>query len=165
MIDAIQKLTEGTKNRALLMIGRCILRAISDDKAVQLVQAQLLADEIQDDVERIQQYGYTSVPLPGAEGVVVFVGGNRDHGLLIACEDRRYRLKGLVGGEVALYTDEGDFIKLGRGNTIAFKTGRIDIDAPDGLHINGDVVAGGISLIHHVHGGISPGGSNTNPPT
>ncbi len=114
MFKAIEDMTAGIRQRAALMVGRCILRAISDTSAVQLVQCQLLADEIQDDVERIQQYGFTSVPLPGAEGVVVFVGGNRDHGLLIAVEDRRYRLQGLEGGEVALYDDQDQKIHLTR---------------------------------------------------
>ena len=80
MIDAIQKMTEGLRGRVQLMIGRAILSAISDAGKIQTAQAQLLADEVQDDVERIQEYGFASVPLPGAEGVVVFVGGNRDHG-------------------------------------------------------------------------------------
>ncbi len=46
-------------------------------------------------------------------------------------------------------------------------TGTATISAPGGVTIEGnitvtgDVVAGGISLIHHVHGGIQPGGANT----
>ncbi|WP_431477838.1 phage baseplate assembly protein domain-containing protein [Massilia eburnea] len=58
--------------------------------------------------------GFTSVPKPGAEGVVVFVGGNRDHGLVIAVEDRRFRLKGLASGEVAIYDDQGQKVHLTR---------------------------------------------------
>lgn len=165
MLDAIERMTAGARQRVSLMVGRCILRAINDTKGVQLVQAQLMADELHGDMERIQQYGFTGVPLPGAEGVAVFVGGNRDHGLIIAVEDRRYRLKGLAGGEVAMYTDEGDYIKLARGNKIEFKTTRIDIDAPGGLHINGDVVAGGISLTTHTHGGVDPGSGSTSQPS
>ena len=118
MIDALQKLTEGMRGKVQLMIGRAILSAISDSGRVQTVQAQLLAGEVQDDVERIQQYGYTSVPLPGAEGVVVFVGGNRDHGLVIATEDRRYRLVGLEGGEVAIYDDLGQKVHLTRNGIV-----------------------------------------------
>lgn len=102
----VQRMTDDLRNRVRLTIGRAVLSVISDGRAVQVAQAQLLAGETQDDVERIQEYGLTSVPLPGAEAVVAFVGGQRDHGLIIATEDRRYRIKGLVGGEVALYTDE-----------------------------------------------------------
>lgn len=46
------------------------------------------------------------------------------------------------------------------------------IDAPDGITLNtplvnvpdGDVVASGISLVHHAHSGILPGPANTGPP-
>jgi len=81
----------------------------------------LLAEEVRD-CERYQEYGFTSVPLPGAEAITVCVGGSRDHGVVIATGDRRYRLKGLQGGEVALYTNEGDHIKLGRGRIIEVET-------------------------------------------
>lgn len=129
MIEALHKLTEDMRGKVRLMIGRAILAAISDTGAIQTAQARLLADETHDDMERIQEYGFTSVPLPGAEGVAVFVGGNRDHGLIIATDDRRYRLKGLQGGEVAIYTDEGDSIILKRGHVIEITTGTLLVKA------------------------------------
>lgn len=121
MIETIQKLTEDMRGKVRLMVGRAILAAIGDAGPIQTAQAKLLADETHDDMERVQEYGFTSVPLPGAEGVVVFVGGNRDHGLIIATDDRRYRLKGLQGGEVALYTDED---KAAADHRIVFKRGK-----------------------------------------
>lgn len=118
MIDAINKLIEGLRARVQLMVGRAILTAINDATRVQTVQAQLLDEETHDEVERIQHYGYTSVPLPGAEGVLVFVGGNRDHGLVIATDDRRYRKASLQPGEVALYTDLGQSVHLTRDGLV-----------------------------------------------
>lgn len=32
------------------------------------------------------------------------------------------------------------------------------------LEVTGDVIASGISLVHHTHGGVVPGGSNTGEP-
>ena len=131
MIDAIQKLTEGLRGKVQLMIGRAILTAIDDGGAIQTAQAQLLADEVQDGAERIQQYGFSSVPLAGAEGVLVFVGGNRDHGLIIATDDRRHRKSGLQPGEVCLYTDEGDSIVLNRGRIVRITAGaQVEVTAP-----------------------------------
>jgi len=91
---------------------------VDDGKKLQQVQVELLADEVKDSVERFQQYGFTSVPLTGAETVCVFLGGGRDHGIVVAIDDRRYRLTGLENGDVALYTDEGTKIVLGRDRTI-----------------------------------------------
>lgn len=94
----------------MLMIGRCVLTAIDDSTKAQTVQAKILHDEVRDDVERFQQFGFTSVPDPSAgtiEGVVVFVGGNRAHPIVIATEDRTNRPKNLSAGESALYTAGG----------------------------------------------------------
>lgn len=122
MIDQLKKLVEPMQRRVMLMVGRCVLNAVYDGNPVQLVQASLLADETRDKVERMSEYGFTSVPHPGAQGVAVFVGGERGHGIVIATGDHRYRLKGLEAGEVAIYTDEGDSVVLKRGKLIEVTT-------------------------------------------
>lgn len=66
------------------------------------------------DREYFQHYGYTSRPKPGAEGVI-FREGN--HIIMVASDDRRYRIA-LDEGEVALYDDQGQVIKLKRGKEI-----------------------------------------------
>ncbi|SFG29458.1 phage baseplate assembly protein V [Duganella sp. CF458] len=143
MFDSIEKMTAGVRGRAALMVGRCILKAVGDGKAVQLVQTQLLAEEVHDDVERIQEYGFTSVPKPGAEGVVVFVGGNRDHGLVIAVEDRRFRLRALESGEVALYDDQGQKVHLTRSGIVIDGAGKdvTIVNAPT-VHVPQDLTVG-----------------------
>lgn len=119
----VNKMINPLKRRALLTIGRAVLSAAADDsKKMQLLQVSLLAGETKDDVERFQNYGFTSVPLEGAEACAVFVGGDRDHGIIIAVDDRRYRLKGLAAGEVALYTDEGDKLVFKRGGKLEITT-------------------------------------------
>lgn len=118
----VQQMIANLHRRVMLSVGRAVIRAVSDDPKMQELQAEILKGEVRNNLERFQNYGYTSVPHPGAEGVVVFVGGNRDHGLVVAVDDRRYRLKGLKAGEVAMYTDEGDFVHFKRGNEIHTKT-------------------------------------------
>lgn len=131
MIDAINKLTEDMRSKVRLMVGRAILAAVNDAGAIQTAQAKCLADETHDDAERVQEYGFTSVPLAGAEAVMVFPGGNRDHGLIIATDDRRYRKNGLAAGEVALYTDEGDSIVFNRGRIVRVVAGtQLEVTAP-----------------------------------
>jgi len=105
-------------NRLANLVSRVVLNRTDDSKKMQAVQLTALDGETRERVERVQNYGFTSVPLDGAEGVAVFVGGYRDHGLVIAMDDRRYRLTGLESGEVALYTDQGDKVVLERGGTI-----------------------------------------------
>ena len=96
--------------------GRMAL--VDDKKKLQQVQLELLADETKDGVERFQLYGFTSVPLEGAEALAVFLGGGRDHAIVVAIDDRRHRLTDLKAGDVAIYNDTGAKIVIGRDRTI-----------------------------------------------
>ncbi|SPD73836.1 Prophage baseplate assembly protein V [uncultured Desulfobacterium sp.] len=139
-LRALQKMIAPLSRRARLMIGRGIINLVYDGLKAQGVQVSLLSGEVRDLVERFQEYGFTSVPHAGAEAVMVSVGGNRDHGIVIACEDRRYRLKGLSAGEVALYTDEGDKIVLKRGRIVEMTTKNLVINAEEAVTINSPVI-------------------------
>lgn len=134
--DAIAKILAPIKRRLNSMVNRAIIKAINDGGGIQLCQISLFKDEVRDGIERIQEYGFTSVPKPGAESVVAFVGGNRDHGIVIAVDDRRYRLKGLAAGEVAIYTDEGDKIHFKRGRKIEVSTLELTVNADTKVTVN-----------------------------
>ncbi|WP_064116775.1 phage baseplate assembly protein domain-containing protein [Pseudomonas fluorescens] len=91
------------------------------------VQMQGLAGETVDG-EQFQNYGFSSAPLPGAEFIVIPVGGNSKHTVVVASEDGRYRLQ-LQDGEVSLYTDEGDYVHLKRGRVIEIVTDTLVVKA------------------------------------
>lgn len=104
--------------RIRLMASRAVVGLIDDGAGLQLAQVKLLDGEVRDRVARFQQYGVTSVPFPGAEGVYLSLNGSRDQGVLIAIDDRRYRLKALQPGEAALYDDLGQMIHLTRNGIV-----------------------------------------------
>lgn len=122
MIRTIDKSLQPLKRRIYLMLGRAVLAALSDDKQRQYVQFSALKGEVKDNVERVQEYGFTSHPLPGAQVIFISLSGNRDHPVVISADDPRYRKNDLEPGEVALYTDEGDFIHFKRNKTIEVVT-------------------------------------------
>jgi phage gp45-like len=119
------------------------------------------------DREYFQHYGFTSSPLPGAEGVIMNKGNNF---IMIASDDRRYRIS-IVNGEVCIYTDEGDNIHFQRGNQITITSGNklvanvaneVDITAPliklnGNLQVTGNISATGTMIDstgntnHHTH--------------
>jgi phage baseplate assembly protein V len=107
------------------MIARGIVLAVKDTPAMQELKVSLLAGETREGVKRFQQYGFTSHPLDGAEQLTLDLGGDRDQLVVISVDDRRYRLKTLSQGEVALYTDEGDSIELKRGGIVVVKSNNI----------------------------------------
>lgn len=85
------------------------------------------------DRELFQHYGFTSRPLDGAEAIVIQKGNIV---ISMAEDDRRYRLA-VEDGEVALYTDEGDFVHFKRGNLLHVSTGnRLLIDATAEVEVN-----------------------------
>lgn len=112
------------------LAGRAVIRLVNDALKEQSVQVDLLAGETRD-AERYQHYGFTSVPLSGAEGIVVAIGGSRDHVVIVADGDRRYRLKGLAGGEVAIYDDQGQAVHLKRDGIEIYGTEKVTVDAPE----------------------------------
>lgn len=116
--------------RIRMAVARGVVRLVNDALLVQGLQVTVLDGETVN-VQRFQEYGFTSVPLAGAEAVLAAIAGARSHLVAIAVDDGRYRLKDLQGGEVALYTDQGDSIVLKRGRIIAVTAGaELDVSAP-----------------------------------
>lgn len=167
--------------RLVTLVSRGVVRQVDDSKKVRELQIGLLEGETRGEVEQFQQYGFTSVPQSGAELVAVCIDGRREHAVVIATEDRRYRIKNLQNGEVAIYTDQGDKIVLKRGGTIAVTAStKVEITSPSvtmsgNLTVDGtitgttDVVGGGKSLKNHTHsvsGAVStaPGAVTFVPP-
>lgn len=139
MFEGWIKALQPLKRRIAMMVARGVLQVSDDEAVLQAVQLEMLADEVAT-YERVQNYGMTSHVPAGGEAVVVCPGGNREHGLVVAVDDRRYRLKGLAEGEVAIYTDEGDSLHLQRGNRIAVTTGTLVVNAADAIKARAPVV-------------------------
>jgi phage baseplate assembly protein V len=83
----------------------------------------------------VQQYGFSSHPHAGAECFVVFAGAGRDHPLVFSVDDRRFRVRASEPGEVVLYTDEGDTIRMKRGNRIEVETKHLAATAEEDAEI------------------------------
>lgn len=119
---------------------RAVVSRVNSAPAVQLVQADALAGERLQDNELMQHYGLTSNPPAGTMAVVLPVGGKTSHGVIIATEHGTYRLKELKPGEVALYSDEGDYVHLKRGRIMEINTGTLRINATTKIELNTPLV-------------------------
>lgn len=118
------------------LVSRGVAKSFNDGQKWQTAQVALLDGELVDGAERAQNYGLTSLPHEGAEVIVVHVGADRSHPVILACDDRRYRVQGLTSGEVCLYTDEGDKIHFKRGKIIEITTDTLIINAKTAVKIN-----------------------------
>lgn len=130
------RLLRSLRTSIYTLIGRAVLHAVNAAPGCQTLQVQVLADETQDDVEHVEPYGFTSNPLPGAEGVVLNVGGRRGAAVGFNFGNRGFRVVGLKSGEVCIYTDEGDKITLMRDRRMKLKTLHLEIDAEEDATIN-----------------------------
>lgn len=111
MMREIKKALDPIKRRISLLAGRGSLTSIDDGQKRQYIQLNALKGETKDAVERVQQYGFSGVPLAGATVIFLALNGNRDHPVAIAVDNSQYR-PNLESGEVALYTCEGATLKL-----------------------------------------------------
>lgn len=177
-LDDVKRFMAPIQRRVMLAIGRATLGPVDDAGGLQRSQVTLLAGEVRDNVERIQPYGLSAVPLAGADALVVCVGGNRDHPVIIGVDDRRYRPGGQDAGDVCIYsyqTGHKITLKADRkieieGDEITIKADtKITLDAPlvkvtGALDVDGDIrdqaASGGMSMNgmradynSHVHGG------------
>lgn len=172
--------------RLLNFVGVAHLHAIDDSGDQQVAQMQIRAggpegvEEVIDKAERLAHYGFAYCPPDGSEAVVLFVGGRRSSGIIIADGHKASRLKDLKPGEAALYNGlTGAFVKMCQDGKIRSKADWFH----DGLfHATGNVTSekdvidhtapdatGGVSLKTlrddynaHTHGGVQAGASSTN---
>lgn len=117
-VAQLNRLLEPIRVRVRMLICRAIVSMVDDSKAIQIVQLNLTKDDVKDGIERVQNYGFTSKPLNGAEAVALFLQGNRDNGLCIAIDDSRYRINTLPDGGVAMYDYDGNYVKMTKDNGI-----------------------------------------------
>lgn len=99
-------------------ITRAVVSLINDGKKQQLLQVDGFEGGPVDGAEHFHPYGFSSVPLEGAEAVVLFPNGDRDHALVIAVSDRRHRPTGGEPGEVAVYNNTGAKVKITKDGDI-----------------------------------------------
>ena len=108
-------------------LARGVVSAADGGKKMRVVQVRLLADEVRDDLEHVEPYGFTSEPKDDEqpEAFALFFGGDRSHGIVFCVADRRFRLKNLKPGEVALYDDLGQKIYLTRDGIVIETPGEL----------------------------------------
>lgn len=124
-----ERILSGLARRIRMLVARGVVSLVNDGAKVQGIQLLVLGDPV--NAQRFQEYGFTSVPLQGAEVAVAAMSGVASHLVVLATEDGRYRPNSLQPGQVALYTDEGDQIVFERGRVIAITAGNaLNVTAP-----------------------------------
>lgn len=112
LFRAIERMLQSLANRVKNMVVRGKVRLADDAKKQQRLQVDGFPGGPADDAEHFQAYGFSSIPLDGADAVIVFAGADRHHPLVVAVSDKRYRPTGGEPGEVTVYNHTGAKIKI-----------------------------------------------------
>ncbi|HHF5876026.1 TPA: phage baseplate assembly protein V [Haemophilus influenzae] len=136
---AIQQRAQGAVDE-IRQAFRGVLHLVKSADNIQKVQASGLADETLQDVELMQQFGFTSVPPANTQAVILPIGGQTTHGIVIATENGSFRLKNLQGGEVAIYDESGSSIVLKKGRLIEIDCDVLKINATTKVDISSPLV-------------------------
>src|SRR4029077_17381158 len=109
--------------RIIMMVAPVKITATDDTGPVHKVQMKVTTTgETIDNVAAVQLYGVASHAMAGTDATAIFVQGDRSSPIIVATGNQQARLRNLQPGEVALYTDEGDFVKLARGRVVEIST-------------------------------------------
>jgi phage baseplate assembly protein V len=153
------------------MFSRGVVQRVNAGAKTQALQISMMADESRDNIEHAEPYGMTAQPLPGAEVIAGFFGGNRDHGTVLAVFDKRYRPTSVGAGEVCLYNHEGTKILLKNGNLLEITAAvEVKITAPKvtitgDLEVQGDITDRFGSNPNSIHQMRTIYNSHTHPET
>lgn len=106
------------------LLARAVVRGLNTATKCQMLQVEMAGGEGKSDIEHMEPYGFTAAPLMGAEAVAAYFDGDRSHGVVLVVADRRFRIRGLQSGEVAVYDDQGQSVTLTRAGIIVDGAGK-----------------------------------------
>ncbi|WP_260927341.1 phage baseplate assembly protein V [Novosphingobium sp. 9] len=106
---------------------------------------------VTDNVKRVTEFGFHSVPPLGSEVVVLRRGGDRSNSIVIATSHRASRPKDLQAGDTALFDERGAIFKLTAAGPVLDAAGleiviqnasKITFDCPE-VEFTGNVAVAG----------------------
>lgn len=143
------------------MITKALVSAIDDSTTMQLLKLKLDDSEVMEDVERIQNYGFTSHPPKNSEAVVGQVCGIKDLLVALVVDSAANRIKDLLEGETAFYSKFGQIIKHKADGTTEINADKVVFKCD--VEFEGSAEALGVDLAVHKHTSPAGGGSTGTP--
>ncbi|NOI14843.1 phage baseplate assembly protein V [Vibrio hepatarius] len=148
----IDRLLRPITRRLSAMVVRAVVVDVVEDLQRQGLQVRMDSDESGDNIERFQQYGFSSVPPADSEAIIAALKGNLAQRVALAVEKKELRPQG-DSLDVFIYHAEGHSIQLTKDgkciisvtDAILEATSSFTIISPETL-IQGPLhVTGGIS--------------------
>lgn len=109
------------------LLSRGLVQAIKYSGGIQFARVSLLANEVRDDVERLETYGHTSNPPKGTEFVAAFIGGDRSHGVILGEINDSADRPTLSAGESAMWASGGAQMQAQLAGKVAIGTSSVEL--------------------------------------
>ncbi|WP_131753602.1 phage baseplate assembly protein V [Burkholderia vietnamiensis] len=106
------KILDRVTRRILTMIGAARVTTFNDAGSVQKLQVKVNDLETIDNLVHALQFGFTSGPPNGTDVAIVFIGGDRSNGVVVASNHQDSRPTNLKAGESMVYSQDGKQIYL-----------------------------------------------------
>jgi|SRR5215469_8644542 len=127
-------ITDRLYRRIMMLVAPVKITATDDTGPVHRAQIRGFPPETIDAMPVLQIYGLASHAMVGSDAMAIFTSGDRSNGVVIATGNQQYRLRNLKSGEVALYDNGGNVVKLANG-------GKIEITCPHDITIKCDTLS------------------------
>ncbi len=142
MARFVHKVMSPIKRCVANMLVRGIVSVLDNTHGFQMVQATLLHQEVSDNMERMENYGFTGFAPLGSECFIGFMNGNRDHPMVINVASRDARKAALAAlaaktdlemqpGDVLIYTENENFLVLRN------ESGNLILNSPETIRFQG----------------------------
>lgn len=148
---------------------RAVVIAADPTSKLPGLSMEVLAGELLPTIELFQHAGFKSVPVPGAEAIVLQVGGRGGHYVVVATADRATAPSGLVAGDACIYGLTGAKVLVKADGSVEISTpvgGSIALDVLGNVTLNGGLmgvarVGDTVTVDPSTHQGTITGGSAT----
>ncbi|TKI08669.1 phage baseplate assembly protein V [Martelella alba] len=104
--------------RGIRFAFRGRLTRVNSALKIQQVQLNGFAGEQLQDAEMFQHFGFTSCPPAGTQCIILPLGGQTSHSIIIATENDTLRIAQLASGETAIYSAEGAYVAIKKGRVV-----------------------------------------------
>lgn len=186
------------QRRILSMVGRGRVTTVDDTKSVQRHQVDFGPTtgggslDIHDNIPVAHFFGFSSNPPPGADVIVLFVGGDRNKPVVIGHNHQKFRHGNLSSGDSVQFDSRGAYawltptglvVDAAGGNVTIQNAVHVHVTASADITLTAPTVAvqgnltvsgattgtgagvfQGTNVHTHTHGGVTTGGGNTGAP-
>ncbi|NTZ82191.1 phage baseplate assembly protein V [Burkholderia metallica] len=126
---------ERLARRILTMIGAARITTFNDAGSVQKLQVKVNGLETIDNLANLMHFGFSSGPPIGTDVAIVFIGGDRSNGVVVASNHQASRPKDLKAGEAMIYSQDGKQVYLTASGGIIVNANGQDVEVNSATNV------------------------------